>query len=193
MTDRSDPLTIPIEADFTSFQREILAADRMAQGFGRSLNGAFSSAILRGRDLGDVFRSLALNISAMALKSALTPLTSGLGDMLGGLFSQVMPFAKGGVVGPTITPFASGGVVRAPTYFPMANNNLGLMGESGSEAILPLARGSDGRLGVRASSGAGSASIHVSINARDAESFRRSESEITASIARAVARGQRSL
>lgn len=42
-----------------------------------------------------------------------------------------------------VTPFAKGGVIGGPTLFP-----LGLAGEAGPEAILPLRRGPSGRLGV---------------------------------------------
>jgi phage-related minor tail protein len=44
-------------------------------------------------------------------------------------------------------PFASGGVISSPTMFPM-RGGMGLMGEAGPEAIMPLRRGPDGRLGV---------------------------------------------
>ena len=57
---------------------------------------------------------------------------------------------------------------------------------------MPLKRGADGRLGV-ASSGGGGNVITVQIATPDADSFRRSETYITGQIARAVARGQRSL
>ena len=53
-----------------------------------------------------------------------------------------------------IKPFAGGGVIGTPTYFPLSTGGLGLAGEAGPEAIVPLARGADGRLGV-AMSGAG--------------------------------------
>jgi len=57
--------------------------------------------------------------------------------------------AKGNAFhGGNVIPFARGGVVTRPTLFPMANG-AGLMGESGPEAIIPLARSSDGKLGVR--------------------------------------------
>jgi phage-related minor tail protein len=57
--------------------------------------------------------------------------------------------AQGGVFsGGRLTAFAGGGVVRRPTVFPFANG-IGLMGERGSEAILPLARTSSGDLGVK--------------------------------------------
>jgi len=45
-------------------------------------------------------------------------------------------------------PFASGGVVTGPTSFAMGGGRTGLMGEAGAEAIMPLRRGRDGRLGV---------------------------------------------
>lgn len=61
-----------------------------------------------------------------------------------------------------LVPFASGGVVNSPTVFPMANG-MGLMGEAGPEAILPLSRGPNGKLGV-ASRGGNSLNNNVSIN-----------------------------
>lgn len=48
-----------------------------------------------------------------------------------------------------IQAFASGGVVNSPTFFGMSSGRTGLMGEAGPEAIMPLARGSDGKLGVK--------------------------------------------
>ena len=89
-------------------------------------------------------------------------------------------------------PFAQGGVIASPIAFPLAGNRLGLAGERGPEAILPLARGPDGRLGVRAE-GAGGVSITFNVTTPDADSFRRSETQIAALLARAVGAGQRNL
>ena len=109
------------------------------------------------------------------------------GGMLGSGTGTEMKAAMG-----AIKPFASGGVIGTPTYFSLGNGGVGLAGEAGPEAIMPLARGSDGRLGVMMSGGA---PMHVTIHIAtpDAESFRRSETYIAGQIARAVARGQRSL
>ena len=49
-----------------------------------------------------------------------------------------------------IVPYAYGGIVNKPTLFPMANG-AGLMGEAGPEAIMPLKRGKNGKLGVQSS------------------------------------------
>ena len=81
--------------------------------------------------------------------------------------------------------------MATPSYFPV-RGGVGLMGEAGPEAILPLARGPDGRLGVRAGGGGGT-NVTFNVTARDAESFRRAEAELTAMLARAVARGRRGL
>ncbi|GGA05568.1 phage tail tape measure protein [Dyella caseinilytica] len=60
--------------------------------------------------------------------------------------------AKGGVYdSPSLSAF-SGQIVSSPTMFAFAKG-AGLMGEAGPEAILPLTRGSDGKLGVQSSGG----------------------------------------
>jgi phage-related minor tail protein len=79
------------------------------------------------------------------------------GDLPGGVF------AMGGVFyGGKVVPFASGGIFNRPTLFPMARG-YGLMGEAGPEAVMPLKRGRDGRLGVEASGGGVSFSPTINI------------------------------
>jgi phage-related minor tail protein len=79
-----------------------------------------------------------------------------IGGMIGGMFAKGAAFQAGGV-----TAFASGGVVGSPTMFPM-RGGMGLMGEAGAEAIMPLTRTSSGDLGVKAV-GAGTV-VNTSIN-----------------------------
>ncbi len=166
----------------------------LADGFGRAMTTAFKRSVVDGKRLEDVLKSLALSMSGKALDAALAPIAKGVGGFVESLFSGLsgaQGFARGGVAGPMVTPFAQGGVVATPSYFPM-RGGLGLMGEAGPEAILPLARGPDGKLGVRAGGGGGT-SVVFNVTTRDAESFRRAEAELTAMLARAVARGHRGL
>lgn len=181
-------------------QRQLETLDRLAQRFGASLSGALGTGTVQGRQLASTLGGVADALTSALAKSATTTLSDGLrdatrslsGDLIASSFGGALPFAKGGVVsGGTVTPFADGGVVAAPTYFPLGRG-LGLMGEAGSEAVMPLARGPDGRLGVR-SAGGGATSVTVNISATDAESFRRSEAQVAAALARAVARGRRAL
>jgi phage-related minor tail protein len=89
------------------------------------------------------------------------------GEMPSGGWTQMdLPggvFARGGVFrGGNVVPFASGGIFNRPTLFPMARG-YGLMGEAGPEAVMPLKRGRDGRLGVEASGGGVSFSPTINI------------------------------
>lgn len=70
--------------------------------------------------------------------------------------------------GRLVTAFARGGIVTRPTYFGF-DGGIGLMGEAGDEAILPLRRGSDGKLGV-ANTGGGAAASPVIIQVIDQRS-----------------------
>jgi phage-related minor tail protein len=167
----------------------------LADGFGRSMSTAFKRAAVDGRRLEDVLKGLALELSGKALNAAFAPVGRGLSGALAGLLGTLFggsAFAKGDVIGPMVTPFAQGGVVASPSYFPM-RGGLGLMGEAGPEAILPLARGPDGSLGVRAAGRGGGVTVTFNVNTRDADSFRRAEADLTAMLARAVARGQRGM
>src|SRR5690606_7615263 len=130
----------------------------------------------------------------MVLKQGLQPLQSLAGSLFSGLFgglAGILPFAKGGVPG-HVVPFAGGGVVSAPTYFPLGQN-IGLMGEAGSEAILPLRRGADGSLGVAAAGSPAPVNVVFNVTPQDAASCRQSEALITGMLARAVSRGTRTL
>jgi lambda family phage tail tape measure protein len=160
-------------------RNEMTGLNRLADNFGQTITRSFASAIIHGRKLSDVLKGLALSLAGQALSSALKP--------LGGLLGQVFASAKGNVV----TPFASGGIVNSPTLFPL-RGGAGLMGEAGAEAILPLARGGDGKLGVRMS-GSRAVNVTVNISTPDAASFRQSQSQVASVITRAVSRGQRNL
>lgn len=194
-----DTLSVAITADTSAFRREIADADKLAKSFGSSMTRAFTGAVLRGQDLGGVLRTLAMQLSAMALRSAIQPVMSGLtssvGDWLAG-FRGLGPGIESetSLLSGMALPMARGGVIAAPTYFPMPDGRTGLMGERGAEAVMPLARTADGRLGVAAGgAGRGAPAIVMNVTATDAASFRRSEAEVTAMLARAVARGRRGL
>jgi lambda family phage tail tape measure protein len=132
-----------------------------------------------------------LSLAGVALDAGLKPLQGLLGNAFSGIFGAITPFAKGGMTG-GVQAFASGGVIGSPTYFPNGNQ-MGLMGEAGAEAIMPLQRGSDGRLGVATSGGGQRPSITVNISTPDAASFVKSQGQVSAIVARAANRGSRYL
>lgn len=185
--------TVVVDADTSALQNELRTAASLGRQFASALTGAFEGIALKGRSLSEVLRSLALRLSDLVLKAALKPLEQGLGNLLSGLVSGGLGFAKGGVVqGGLPVPFAQGGVINSPIAFPLHGGRLGIAGERGVEAILPLARGPDGRLGV-AAQGGGAVSVTFNVSTPDADSFRRSETQLAAMLARAVSLGQRNL
>jgi phage-related minor tail protein len=168
-----------------------------ANTFARAMTTAFARGIVGAKSFDDVLKGLALRLSDLSLQMALKPVTTTLANGLSSLFNSLIAPSMSGTdlakAMNTAKPFATGGVIASPSYFPLSSGGLGLAGEAGPEAIMPLTRGSDGRLGVAASGGGAPASVTVNIATPDAESFRRSESYLTGLVARAVARGQRGM
>ena len=107
------------------------------------------------------FRNLANSIIAdMARIAIQQTITKPFTNFITGLFTN----ANGNAfVNGKVEKYAYGGIVKKPTIFPMANG-MGLMGEAGAEAILPLRRGSNGKLGVQ-STGGGIGNINVNVDA----------------------------
>jgi lambda family phage tail tape measure protein len=95
----------------------------------------------------------------------------GMAFGYGGVFAKnnVVPFALGGTFPRNVTAYAMGGIVDKPTLFPFANGGagrLGLMGEAGPEAIMPLRRLPSGRLGVEAGGAGTGVVVNVNVDAK---------------------------
>ena len=93
--------------------------------------------------------------------------SSNLGASQAGYSSAYFPQALGGAWSNGVQLFANGGaftnsIVSTPTAFGMAGGRMGVMGEAGDEAVMPLTRTAGGQLGVRAVGGNGGTSISLS-------------------------------
>jgi len=154
----------------------------LADTFGNKLVDSFASAVVHGKSLSDTMKAMVLSLSQTALTAALKP----LGSLIGNLFAN----ANGNVfLGGNLVPFADGGIVNSPTLFGMGGG-LGVMGEAGPEAIMPLARGPDGTLGLR---GGGGANVTINISTPDVQSFSQSQNQVAALVSRALSRAQRNM
>jgi phage-related minor tail protein len=181
MNEELQSLKASLSIETARLKGELADLNRLGASFGSTISRAFASGIVDGRKFSDVLRSLLLSLSRQALSAALKPLA----NLFTGLLAQILPSAKGNVV----TPFAKGGIVNSPLLFPL-RGGMGLAGEAGPEAIMPLARDANGRLGIRGSDRR-AVNVTVNISTPDVEGFRRSQSQVAASLLRAIERGQR--
>ncbi|AFX83909.1 phage-related minor tail protein [uncultured Mediterranean phage MEDS5 group] len=129
------------------------------------LGDVFADFVVTGKaNFAEFTRSVLADLARIFARAALfktLSLIPGVGSFLG--------LADGGVLAKNkIVPFASGGVVNKPTIFPMANG-MGLMGEAGPEAIMPLRRGANGKLGVEASGGTSNVTVNVDASGSSVE------------------------
>lgn len=159
------------------------------------LRSAFDGLVFDGMKASDAMKMVAQSIVSATYSSAIQPVTKQLGGILSSGLASIgaSAFEKGGSFSQgRVMPFAKGGVVTGPTNFPM-RGGLGLMGEAGPEAIMPLTRGADGRLGVQAQGGTqrSAQQVVVNISTPDIDGFKRSQSQVAAQVGRMIGRGQR--
>lgn len=166
----------------------------LERGFSGGLRRAFDGLAFDGLKLSDALGMVAKSMVDTAYSAAINPVMGHFGGLLAegvnSAVSSMMPFENGASFSQgRVTPFAKGGVVGGPMTFPMRGGT-GLMGEAGPEAIMPLSRGADGKLGV-ASQGGGTVNVTMNISTPDVQGFQRSQGQIATQMARAMGRGQR--
>jgi len=148
------------------------------------LNSAFASVLDGTKTLGEALLDFASNVLAQVAQDLFAqqfskPIAAGIA----GIFA-----ADGRVFNSAgVTAFANGGVVGGPTIFPFANG-VGLMGEAGPEAIMPLARGADGKLGVSAANGNSAPNVIINnYSGQEATASSDSAGNLVVEIGRAIA------
>ncbi|MBH4535573.1 phage tail tape measure protein [Pseudomonas aeruginosa] len=147
----------------------------------RAMEDAVATFATTGKlSFSDFAKSILADMARIATRAAASQALSSLfGGFFGGgnaaaqsgvdnLVSNSGLFANGGAFAGGVQMFATGGaftnsVVSTPTAFGMSGGRLGVMGEAGPEAVMPLTRTSSGALGVRAMGGGGS-QINVEVN-----------------------------
>ena len=132
--------------------------EELADFIGDEFENAFMSILDGTKSAKEAFRDMARAIVAELYKVLVI-------QRLVNAAKMAFPFANGGVFqNGNVVPFANGGVVGSPTYFPMSGGRTGLMGEAGPEAIMPLKRGKNGKLGVVAEGGGETVVVNNSFN-----------------------------
>ena len=143
--------TLQLEEAEKKRQDALEAAKQRQEDLADFIGGQFEDAMMSivdgTKSVEDAFRTMAAEIvkelyRVLVVQQMVNAAKSYFGFADGGVFSN------GSVV-----PYANGGVVGSPTYFPMSGGRTGLMGEAGPEAIMPLKRGKNGKLGVQAEGG----------------------------------------
>ena len=148
-----------------SFEQTKKAAEMLksvASDVATDFGNCFESIVFGTKTVAQAFESLAVDIEHTLIHDIITVnLVKGIEGGLMSLFGGAALFAANGRVFDqgNVMPFAAGGVVNSPTLFRFAGG-AGLMGEAGPEAIMPLRRGSDGRLGVQG----GGVTVPVTVN-----------------------------
>ena len=151
----------PVEAYAATLTDTATQFQQAWAGALKSTEDAFVNFAMTGKlSFRDLANSIISDMIRIAIQQAIIkPLMASFG----------FTFADGGVFqNGSVTPFAKGGVVNSPTMFPMSRG-MGLMGEAGPEAIMPLRRLGNGRLGVE-STGGGTQNVSVTVNVEGGQS-----------------------
>lgn len=151
------------KASFADFTKSILAD--MARIATRQASSALLGSLVGAA--ASYFGGSAAGGNGLAAGSA-GAASSNLGASAGGYSGSYFPQAMGGAWSGGVQMFADGGaftnsIVSKPTSFGMANGNMGIAGEAGPEAIMPLTRTSSGKLGVMAMGGGGAGATQINV------------------------------
>jgi lambda family phage tail tape measure protein len=152
---------------------------RMIQGLEDALVEFTTTGKFNWRDMVD---SMIADITRLIIRTQITgPLAGALNNVIGGFFAN----ADGNVFsgGMPVRAFGHGTIVHNPTVFPMANG-IGLMGEEGPEAIMPLRRLPSGRLGVESTGN--NPTYAVNVDARGATDPAATSRQVEVAVDRAL-------
>lgn len=172
--------TDPLASGTSRLRSEVADLAGLARGMGSAFTDAFRDGALEGRSFGSVLRDLALRLSQLSLTAAFKPVEGFLGGVLANGFAglRAAPRATGAAV-------TAAGAIAAPSYLPA--------GAVRTAASLAENAGPAGRSPPMPVAGRGATHVTVNIATPDVDGFRRSEAQVSAALARAVARGHRSL
>jgi lambda family phage tail tape measure protein len=139
----------------------------VADTIANSMGDALTSIVDGTKSVSDAFKDMARAIIAELYQIYVVKQITGMisAAIAPHVPAALVPAANGNAFSNgNVVPYADGGVVGGPVYFPMNDGRTGLMGEAGPEAIMPLKRGKNGKLGVQAEGGAGDVIIHQNFN-----------------------------
>lgn len=145
----------------------------------KGMEDALTSFVTTGKlSFSDLANSIINDMVRIAIQQSVTgPLAGAAGGWLSGLFggggwtdaqatnlmqNNVVPSAKGNVFNSPSLSRYSNQIHDTPQYFQFAKG-AGVFAEAGPEAIMPLKRGPDGRLGVSATSGSAAPNVQVNV------------------------------
>lgn len=146
----------------TELERQQQAATRGVQAFGDVLGAAITGGSEAARQAIAQLLSEIARVQMMRGFQMLADRGGGLGGFFGLIGQALTPNARGGVYdSPSLSAY-SNGVYNSPQVFAFARG--GVFGEAGPEAIMPLTRGRDGKLGVAATGAASRSETQVIVN-----------------------------
>lgn len=163
--------------------------DNIVAGLADGLSGAFLEFIDGTKSAKDAFLSFASSflkqIAQMIIQAQIFRMINSASSGGGWIGTAITAISKVGSAAANangnaynngrVMAFANGGIVNSPTVFPMANG-MGLMGEAGPEAVMPLTRGANGKLGVAASGGGGNNfNINVNVDSKGRDKLQAAE------------------
>lgn len=180
----------------TEKQKQEKALEEAQDEFGTTVASGLVTplrdALLAG-DFRQVGQTMYMNLVAAFLEElAVKPLIQALKPLFAG-FAAAPTAANGMALSGGVQRFARGGVVQSATAFGMAGGRMGVMGEAGPEAIMPLKRLPSGRLGIEAQGGGTTINDNrrITIQVHDDAGFRRTMRQLDRDQARRLDKGMK--
>jgi len=192
METHEETVIIPVEADISEFSKALSDMEKNSKKFGSTFASTISSAIRSGRTFEETLKSLALNLSGVALNAGLKPAEGLVSDFfsnsISGLTSSIG--SSFGESANTI-PFLSNGTSSKGAALLGGASNIGLTKRTGMDAGLPSSRSPRGQLEGTSYGGSHPVQITFNVTSPDVGGFKKSENQIAQMLAKTVGRSRR--
>lgn len=163
--------------------KEIESVNMTVKDFGSAWGEAARDVGIAGESIEQTAENLFKRLQSIAFDFFITRQVTGFMTSAFGAGAGMFGFGGGARNGGmfdqgSVVPFGDGGITEGPELFPMSGRRVGLRGEAGREAVVPLPNGREIPVRMEGGRGGQITNVNMTVYAKDAKSFDETERQM---------------